>query len=147
MFNLNFKAMQNFFIKTHKAGNNYPKPHFYILNKGLNCGKPLKESCPNCFVIAFQKESDVEDYYWLAYSLWQSGYWHQFLVGSVIPFFRIDAFSKEFARKSERMFLDFARHRNQVRVLRMLEAHEDRQYQTLRLIKQMRNVVLAWYIK
>jgi hypothetical protein len=28
--------------------------------------------------------------YWLAYSLWKARFWHQALVGSVIPFLRID---------------------------------------------------------
>ena len=144
---LNINAMQKFIIKTHRPGTKYPKPHFYILNKGLNCGKPLNESCPNCFVIQFNEESDLEEYYWLAYSLWQSKYWHQFLIGSVIPFFRIDAFSKEFTRKSERMLFEFAKHQNQVKALRLLQAQENKYTNNLKLIKEMRNVILQWYWK
>ena len=29
-------------IKTHKQGKMYNQPHFFILNKGLNSGKPFK---------------------------------------------------------------------------------------------------------
>ena len=76
--------------------------HFFILNKGLNSGKPLYEPCPNCFVVIFSNNEDKESYYWLSYSLWKSKFWHQFLVGSVIPFLRIHEFKSEFDRSEER---------------------------------------------
>ncbi len=147
MSNLIIKAMKHFTIKTHRPGTNYTTPHFFILNKGMNCGKPLKESCPNCFVIEFCKETYLDSYYWKAYSLWQAKYWHQFLIGSVIPFFRIDEFTKEFSRKCERMLFDFARHQNQMKALRLLEERETYHNENVKLIKQMRNVVLSYYLK
>lgn len=42
--------MKTFRIKTHRASLTYSEPHFFILNKGLNSGKPLNNPCPNCFV-------------------------------------------------------------------------------------------------
>ena len=139
--------MTHFTIKTHKPGTDYRLPHFFILNKGLNCGKPLKKPCPNCFVVQFYKEADVDSYYWLAYSLWQAKYWHQFLIGSVIPFFRIDEFTKEFTQRCERILFDFRRHQNQMRALRLLEEHETYHNENVKLIKHMRTVVLSWYLK
>ena len=35
--------MQNFIIKTHQKDTIYSKPHLFLLNKGLNSGKPQKE--------------------------------------------------------------------------------------------------------
>jgi len=88
--------MLNFIIKTHKNGIIYNKPHLFILNKGMNSGKPQKEPFTNSFVILFQNEEDCENVFWIAYSLWKSKFWHQHLVGSVISFLRLNDFKKEF---------------------------------------------------
>jgi hypothetical protein len=49
----NFKsnAMTNFIIKTHRKDTIYTKPHLFILNKGMNSGKPQKEQFANSFVL------------------------------------------------------------------------------------------------
>jgi hypothetical protein len=80
-------VMLNFIIKTHKKDTVYTKPHLFVLNKGMNSGKPQKEPFTNSFVIIFQNEEDCETLFFIAYSLWQTKFWHQHLVGSVIPFF------------------------------------------------------------
>ena len=134
-------------IRTHNNRNTYTGHYFFILNKGMNCGKPLKVSCPNCFVLQFRTEAEAENYYWLAYSLWASKYWHRFLIGSVIPYFRIGGFASEFEARSRKMFLEFEQHKKQVRTLQLLELHETQHKSNIVLIKQMRNVVLSWYYK
>jgi hypothetical protein len=52
--------MTNFIIKTHRVGTIYSKPHLFLLNKGMNSGKPQKEPFTNSFVIIFQNEEDCE---------------------------------------------------------------------------------------
>ena len=69
--------MPKFIIKTHRKEVVYPGNQIYILNKGLNSGKPQKEPFTNSFVIIFQNEEDAEAVYWLAYSLWKVKFWHQ----------------------------------------------------------------------
>ena len=54
--------MSTFEIKTHQIGRTYSNPHFFILNKGLNSGKPLTLPCPNCFVIISKNEADKKHY-------------------------------------------------------------------------------------
>jgi hypothetical protein len=76
-------------IKTHKVGKVYTNPHFFILNKGLNSGKPLRNSCPNCFVLVASDQSEKEFFFWLSFGLWKSKTYHPFLMGSVIEFLRI----------------------------------------------------------
>ncbi len=88
--------MQNFIIKTHRVGTIYSKPHLFVLNKGMNSGKPQKEPFTNSFVIIFQNVEDCENIFFIAYSLWQTKFWHQFLVGSVISFLRLQDFKKQF---------------------------------------------------
>ncbi len=78
--------MSTFSIKSYRSGVVYSMPHFFILNKGNNSGKPLLDPCANCFVIQFQCEEEKEKIYWLSYSLWQSKAFYPFLRGSVIPF-------------------------------------------------------------
>lgn len=78
--------MQNFEIKTHQPGRTYRKPHFFILNKGLNSGKPLEKPCPNCFVITAQSKESRESLFFLCLSLKIGKYFGYYLKGSVIPF-------------------------------------------------------------
>lgn len=82
--------MQTFELRTHRIGRIYSKPHFFILNKGLNSGKPLSKPCPNCFVVTTTTEEDKETLYHLAMMLQIGDYFAYFLKGSVIPFISID---------------------------------------------------------
>ncbi len=91
--------------------------------------------------LQFESETNTESYYWLAYSLWKSCYWQQFLIDSVIPYFRIDAFTSEFRKKAAKMVFKFDQHQKQIKALRLLEAQEDSTWHPLYLIKIMRQRV------
>lgn len=138
--------MQNFSIKTHRPGTGYLTPHLFILNKGRNSGKPLREACPNCLVIRFQDWEDLDSFYWLAYSLWKANFWHYYLVGSVIPFLRLFEFKKEFETKASQMFAEQAKHQRNIEALRMLEHKEAQFHKNLHLISDMRRVILYRYV-
>ncbi|AOW18124.1 hypothetical protein LPB03_11955 [Polaribacter vadi] len=81
--------MQAFKIKTHQPGRKYTNPHFFILNKGLNSGKPLEKPCPNCFVIIAPTKAKRESLYYLCLSLKIGQFFTYYLKGSVIPFIGI----------------------------------------------------------
>ncbi len=81
--------MSTFEIKTHKIGRTYSNPHFFILNKGLNSGKPLALPCPNCFVVTAGTEEIINTLYHLSMMLQIGGYYAYYLKGSVIPFISI----------------------------------------------------------
>ncbi|WP_439132922.1 DUF6943 family protein [Polaribacter sp.] len=81
--------MSTFQIKTHQPGRTYTKPHFFILNKGLNSGKPLDKPCPNCFVITTTTRAERESLYYLCLSLKVGQFFAYYLKGSVIPFIGI----------------------------------------------------------
>jgi hypothetical protein len=138
--------MPNFIIKSHKPATLYMADHIFILNKGLNSGKPMYEPCPNCFVILFSNNEDKESYYWLSYSLWKSTFWHQFLVGSVIPFLRIHDFKSEFDKKTRMMMEEHEAHEKNVQALKLLEQKETQFHKNLALISDMRKVILYRYI-
>lgn len=81
--------MQNFEIKTHQPGRTYKTPHFFILNKGLNSGKPLAKPCPNYFVVTTTTKAKRESLFCLCLSLKVGQYFSYYLKGSVIPFIGI----------------------------------------------------------
>lgn len=139
--------MPNFIIKTHQKDTTYKGNQIFILNKGMNSGKPQKEPFTNSFVILCPDVKDAETVYWLAYSLWKSNYWHQFLIGSVIPFLRINDFKKDFDYKVNGMLQEHELHQKHIQALRLLEQKEDQLHQNISLINEMRRVILYSYCK
>jgi hypothetical protein len=137
--------MQNFIIKTHQKNTIYSKPHLFILNKGLNSGKPQKEPFTNSFVLLFQTEEDCENLYFVAFSLWKTKFWHQFLIGSVIPFLRLSDFKKEFFVRSKVMMQEHEEHVKHIAALKVLEQQEKQFHENINLINDMRRVILYRY--
>ena len=137
--------MLQFSIKSHRKGTIYKNPHLFILNKGLNSGKPQKEPFTNSFVIIFQNEKDVENTYFITYSLWKTNFWHQHLVGSVIPFLRLPDFKKEFFPKFKVLMEAHEEHVKHVAALKILEQQENQFHQNINLINDMRRVILYRY--
>jgi len=80
--------MFQFKITTFNPNKEYSGFHFFILNKGLNSGKPLLSPCPNCFVLNCESAEVKQDLYWLIYGLWQGKAFHSSLIGSVILYIR-----------------------------------------------------------
>lgn len=138
--------MKNFMIKSHKPNTMYLGDYIFILNKGLNSGKPMYEPCANCFVLIFSNAEEKESYYWLSYSLWKAKFWHLYLVGSVIPFLRICDFKKEFDNKTRAMMQEHEEHEKSVKALRLLEQKETQFHKNLTLINDMKRAILHRYI-
>ena len=139
--------MLNFIIKTHKVGTIYTKPHLFVLNKGMNSGKPQKEPFTNSFVVIFQNEEDCESLFFIAYSLWQTKFWHQHLVGSVIPFLRLNDFKKQFNPQANLLMVEHEEHKKNVAALKLLEQKEKQFHENINLINDMRRVILYRYCR
>ena len=137
--------MPNFIIKTHQKNAIYNQPHLFILNKGLNSGKPQREPFTNSFVVIFQYEKDCENIYYVAYSLWKSKYWNQNLVGSVIPFLRISDFKDQFNAKAKLMMEEYDEHVKHIATLKLLELKKKQFHENINLINDMRRVVAYRY--
>ena len=144
---LKTESMPNFIIKTHQKNTLYTKPHLFILNKGMNSGKPQKEPFTNSFVVIFQNEEDCESIYFVAYSLWKTKFWHPYLVGSVIPFLRLPNFSKEFNLKASLMMQEHEEHQKNIAALQLLEKKEKQFQENINLINDLRRVILYRYCK
>lgn len=139
--------MPSFIIKTHRVDTIYTKPHLFILNKGMNSGKPQKTPFTNSFVIILQNEEDSESIFFIAYSLWQTKFWHPFLVGSVIPFLRLPDFKNEFIPKASLMMSEHNEHLKNVAALKLLEQQEKQFHQNINLINDLRKVILHRYCR
>ena len=139
--------MLKFIIKTHRTGTIYTQPHLFILNKGMNSGKPQKEPFTNSFVIIFENEDDFDTINLTAYALWKTKFWHQFLRGSVIPFLSLYDIRKEFSIKVNQEVKDHKEHIKNVQALKLLEQSEKRFNENLNLINDMRRVILYRYCK
>jgi len=132
--------MSNFEIKTHSVGRTYTTPHFFILNKGLNSGKPMDQPCPNCFVITTNSEKTRESLFYLCLSLKIGRYFGYYLKGSVIPFICISDTKK---------VINEALQNNQeqqwqmkVEKLKKINAFEENLQQQLKTISQLKIALL-----
>ncbi|WP_089382415.1 DUF6943 family protein [Lutibacter agarilyticus] len=132
--------MSTYEIKTHQLGRTYSAPHFFILNKGLNSGKPLDQPCPNCFVITTRSEQTRESLYYLCLSLKTGRFFSYYLKGSVIPFICISDAKK---------VINTALQNNQeqqwkikVEKLKKINAFEENLQQQLAAIKQLKIALL-----
>lgn len=77
-------------IKTYRIGIELDVPCFYILNKGLNSGRPMNEPCPNCYIITTETKEERDKLYYLCLALQIGKYFNFYIKGSVIPFITID---------------------------------------------------------
>ena len=138
--------MQTLNIKSHRSGSTYQQPHFFILNKGNNSGKPLTAPCPNCFVIQCNNEDEKEQVYWLLFGLWRSKAFRQFLRGSVIPFVNLkdvkDCIRAGYQKATETP----EQFKKSVATLRSLEQMEAQYKQNLQLIAEAKQMVFYRYI-
>lgn len=94
-----------FQLKTYRQGMKIQKHSFFILNKGLNSGKPMNEPCPNCFMCSCSTDTEKQKMYWLLFALWQSKEIEYQLIGSVIPFIRIRDLEKIIKQKAQEHIL------------------------------------------
>ncbi|MDD4994053.1 MAG: hypothetical protein PHR83_17665 [Paludibacter sp.] len=138
--------MSIFSIKSHRSGVVYSMPHFFILNKGNNSGKPLLAPCPNCFVIQCKTDSEKEQLYWLAYSLWQSKAFYPLLRGSVIPFVVLRDVKFCLLDGLNKVDENPAQFEKVVEALRSLEAMEKQYKQNLLLIANAKRMLFYKYI-
>ena len=133
--------MCSFILKSYIQKKEIRNPHFFILNKGNNSGRPLAVPCPNCFVIQFQCEEEKEKIYWLSYSLWQSKAFYPFLRGSVIPFVVLLDVKSCLSAALNKVDENPAQFEKAVAALRSLEAIEKQYKQNLLLISQTKRML------
>ena len=138
---INAHTMRTVQLKTFNKNFNCKGHFFFILNKGMNSGKPMKLSCPNCFVCIAGSEEEKEQLYWLCFALWHSKAFHYYLKGSVIPYISIDelnqCLSKSFLKSNENK-QEFEK---AIQLFKHLEKLEIQFEKNLQLIRQARRAI------
>lgn len=81
-----------FLCSTYNKDKSYTSYRFYVLSRGDNSGKPMKEPCPNCYVLEFGNEDLKNTFFWLCYGIWKSRGFNHLFRGSVISFMTIKDF-------------------------------------------------------
>lgn len=139
--------MQKLKIKTHKTKNTYKNPHFFILNKGNNSGKPLETPCTNCFVCLCKDEAEKQRLYWLFYGLWQGMYFHPFLTGSVISFIRLDDLKNVAEMALTKVELKPQQFNKNVSMVQLLDEKAKVVQEQIKLIKQAKKALMYQVLK
>ncbi len=134
-------CMKSFRIKTHRPESIYQQPHFFILNKGLNSGKPLNQPCPNCFVCLTECDEHREFLYWLCFGLWKSKSFYYFLKGSVIPFVTIGETRKLIRESSIKASSKSQAFEKAIQALQLLDTNEQKIKVTLKMIDTARQAI------
>ena len=118
---------------------------FFILNKGMNSGKPLEHPCPNCFTFNAADQSEKDHYYWLCFGLWQSKSLHPYLKGSVIPFIHLQDLNQVINQASEKALATPANFLKTVEALKILDQNEKQYHRNLLLIAEAKKAIFANY--
>jgi hypothetical protein len=118
---------------------------FFILNRGMNSGKPMEQPCPNCFTYNATDQAEKDQFYWLCFGLWQSKSFHQHLIGSVIPFIRIHELSQAIKQAAEKAQASPAEFQKTVEALKILNQHEKQYHRNLLLISEAKKAIFANY--
>jgi hypothetical protein len=118
---------------------------FFILNKGMNSGKPLEHPCPNCFTFNATDQAEKDLYYWICFGLWQSKSLHPYLNGSVIPFIHLRDLNQVISQASEKALAAPANFKKTVEALKILDQHEKQYHRNLLLISEAKKAIFANY--
>ncbi len=134
-------------IKTHKIGTTYHQPHFFILNKGQNSGKPCEQHWSNCFVFLADDDQEKDFYYFLFLGLWELNFFHKYLIGSVVDYIRlgdlVDVIEEAVnsINTGERNFMDVAP------AIAQIEAHSAKLKKQIDYLLQLRKTLFSSYLK
>lgn len=130
----------NYQIKSHQINRTYNQPHFFVQNKGLRSGRALNNPIPNCFVVTTETEELRESLYYLCLSLQIGKYFNYYLVGSVIPFIRIDDTRKVLNTALQ----NYKKDQWQIKVekLKKITTYEDNLKQQIKTIGQLKLALL-----
>jgi len=128
-------------IKTYNIKMKHDSPHFFILSKGYNAGKPLESPCPNCFMVTAENEEHKHQLFWICYGMWKSGTFLPLLRGSVIPFLGIREASAEIEKAVQVVSQRNEKFRQQVSQLKQLIHTEKLLNAQIKLINGLKSAI------
>tara|TARA_R110001583_G_C5509029_1_gene396488 strand:+ start:109 stop:546 length:438 start_codon:yes stop_codon:yes gene_type:complete len=139
--------MSNFEIKTHRSGRTYNTPHFFILNKGLNSGKPMHKPCPNCFVITAATEDQIQTLFYMCLSLKIGRFFGYYLKGSVIPFLTINDCLKVLKKAYSNQVNNMEELQKHIEIINHIQEREENLKQSLEAVKKLKVAFIHSYFR
>ena len=138
---INAHTMRTVQLKTFNKNFIYEGHFFFILNKGMNSGKPMKSACPNCFVCMAATEEEKEQLYWICFAHWYSKAFHYYHKGSVIPFITIDDTKDCLSKSLPKSNQNKADFQQAIQQAKKFEELENLYEKNLQLIRQARRAI------
>jgi hypothetical protein len=77
--------MHTLTIQNHNKNTTYNKPHFFILSKGYNAGRPSATPYANGLVLLASDEIEKGMLFWICFSLWKTNGFGPLLRGTGVP--------------------------------------------------------------
>lgn len=139
--------MRNPKIRTFNKNLKINQPHFFILNRGLNSGKPSKTPWVNSFVCLCNDEAEMDFHYWLLFGLWKAKYFHQYLVGSVIPLIRLGDLYSVIKHQGEAIKLNQSEYMKTISKIKFIEEKEAEMKKNLLPLNNLKRALIHCYIK
>jgi len=137
--------MYTFIVKSASVKEEISKPHFFVLCKGLNSGKPIAEKCPNSFIIQAETDEFKEILYWISFALWRTKAFHPYLRGSVIPFICIGDYKQLIVEKVEVVNANPIKFAETIKQLSFIEMKEKQLKENLKLIQELKRAYVYSY--
>lgn len=139
--------MTTFQMKTYKTNFKTEKPHFFMLSKGNNSGKPMNSPCPNCFVVITATVEARQFYFWLSYGLWQAHAFRSLLTGSVIPFIRIREAKDLLSDSAEKALKDRQKCMKALAMLQDFDKKSEILEKQVKLVKDIKRAIMPQVLK
>lgn len=135
--------MLNYRLYTHQRGNYYECPHFFILSRGKNAGRPQYEAIPNAFVVVTKESEELERLYWIAYALWKAKGFEFIQLGSVIPFIKVGDVRNLIADKASSIDFSSQHTKKRLKLLCSLRKLGEHQLDLVSKISEMERTAAA----
>lgn len=129
--------MLSYQIKTHKQDSKQTANQLFILNKGLNSGRPQNTPSRNCFTITASNATEKEIIFYVCQALWMGQAFHPMLKGSVILFITKQDFQKllDAALRRSEQIQDIGKLITALQSITAAEENARRQLKTINTLK------------
>ena len=132
-------------VRTYSVHRPAPEQAIFILNRGHNAGKSLRDPYPNCFIIYCSNPEEVETVYWTFYALWKNGFFHPYLCGSVTEMLRFFELKKLLHNFIQPGIEKATRNPEMIHKIKSIYDLEQKQEQQSKLLSQLRAALIQKY--
>jgi hypothetical protein len=139
--------MKQFTLKTYRSSAQVEINSFYILNKGMNSGRPHPKPFVNSFTFIADSPEEMEMFYWIIFAAWQAKLFHTYLKGTAIQFLTILDVSKVISEASKRCIANSERVSNLLKTFHTLNQLEFKYEKLAKLTTEAKRAAALKFIR